>query len=1298
MNNNNNSGGNSNGGNSNNFAQQHSHQSSPPNNGSAISGNDVNGVQQTHAYVHQREVGNGSGGNNAGPDLPQQQQTQQSQPHFQPHNRYLHRDGPATINLPPGTRIQMSNSDQVDAASFQQQEAAALYGQMAYQAAGAAPAGWQTSGYGGGAQMTQTGQYYTQFNPATGPYYANSAANYALTAPQALIMQQSQQVAAAAHQQQVAYAQLMGQHGINQATAHQIISTGGIPVQQSQQQQMPTATAVSHLQQGNVVATNTGTTINTVAGGVPQQTSNPTTTLQSSASQQQQPGQRQGRRILQFVDPASGQALDLGAESKAATATVNTMNTTTAVMDEESKSAVIKTEFLKKVSERVNDELVGGNEAAQSRRSPSFPNEIPQHVPEAVIPLGGRGGPVGIAYSTMPKSASVGVELHSTAVGAAGIGGYDAPHSVPPKMPTPPTTTGPIGVQTQTYQPTPLAAATGVHLPVGGTGQVPSFQIHQKQQQQPQHHHAPPPITTTAASPTSIHPHVSAHPTPLLPPPQSHPIPIEQQHQQAQPQMHHSPKMPSLMEIEVSKPSPQEEQPPQQQQPVPLLQPSQHHATTQHHLPQQPQQKNHQYVPFATALPNTMNSTIHGTALPFSTTVSTLEQSESTKLIVDNVTDEYQQRQQIKSGSEKRNHLPELELNGQSPTPTEGTEEPETPSPEELQDLDKQMQEYEEMRNDTHDTDAMIYSRSFLMFLRKVTRRIKAVKCPKTEEELEELGLSNKGLPPTQSTTGGGKTKRFDMPGGENSFKPAWQQLGGTQLGGGNQYGGSGQRFNTTRPPYSGRHSDNKLKPKKGPIVGRSSFDRPIKLAQVSQQAETLPRKSANAWKSRREERFDMNAPMKDEEEAKYEKMKKDIRGLLNKITPSTYEDLSTEFCAYKVNEDPKLLSPIIDLIFDKAVEEPHFCPLYSDLCKKQVEVERQFLRDKTPDSAQQQPQPQKDKSFRNAIILKCQTTFSDSKSYDEKMQVLEAKLKELSDDKDARVPIEDEIETLRSKEKRRLLGIIKFIGQLYRHQLVVEMIIHWCAVELIKRFTATTDEVYIEYAVQLINTVGKIYEQRNPPNAPPKQAQTPRTMSQVASGEQKQECRLDAILTHLSQMKSYVSSRVRFAIMDLEDLRKSNWNPRGGEKGPKTIEEVREEAVKEQQDNELERIEHERQKEKERLQQQQQGGMRKSSSRGYMGRNSTDRRTAAGQASSMLARESKAESRITSKSRLTDLDNITDLSRSTWKSTHRDRTPQKDEGGGSPSASGGGGGTTTSGTGHAWRSTKSGTDSPKDE
>jgi hypothetical protein len=97
--------------------------------------------------------------------------------------------------------------------------------------------------------------------------------------------------------------------------------------------------------------------------------------------------------------------------------------------------------------------------------------------------------------------------------------------------------------------------------------------------------------------------------------------------------------------------------------------------------------------------------------------------------------------------------------------------------------------------------------------------------------------------------------KRFEMAGGD--FKPSWQQQGGignTQFGGNTQFSGNtqfggGSRFGSRPPNYGfvvysyyliyyihivGRHSDNKLKPKKGPIICRPSLDqRPIKLDKV---------------------------------------------------------------------------------------------------------------------------------------------------------------------------------------------------------------------------------------------------------------------------------------------------------------------------------------------------------------------------------------------------------------------------------------------------------------------------------
>ncbi|KAL7075161.1 hypothetical protein ACQ4LE_005519 [Meloidogyne hapla] len=323
--------------------------------------------------------------------------------------------------------------------------------------------------------------------------------------------------------------------------------------------------------------------------------------------------------------------------------------------------------------------------------------------------------------------------------------------------------------------------------------------------------------------------------------------------------------------------------------------------------------------------------------------------------------------------------------------------------------------------------------------------------------------------------------------------------------------------------------------------------------------ADALTKKLANTWKSKREKLFDIDAYF--DMETRNDKIIKEIRGLLNKITPSSYQELSDEFCEYKIIEDPKLFPQIVDLIFDKVVEEPYFSTLYCDLCKKQVDLERQMLlqSEKTLgkwwDQADNQTEkPKENKTFRAEVLVKCQYAFLNFDDYYKKVKEFEEKLK---DAEETRLAIKEELETFSLKQKCHFLGIVKFIGQLYRHQLTNEAIIDWCAVELVRRFETTQEEVYIEYTVELIKIVGKIYEIR-------KKLQQQRTsIIQIYPGikivvngkhEKKEEqFRLDNVISHLSQLKYKVANRARFLIMDLEDLKKNRWLPRG-EKGLKQL------------------------------------------------------------------------------------------------------------------------------------------------
>uniref|UniRef100_A0AC35FSP7 MIF4G domain-containing protein n=1 Tax=Panagrolaimus sp. PS1159 TaxID=55785 RepID=A0AC35FSP7_9BILA len=95
--------------------------------------------------------------------------------------------------------------------------------------------------------------------------------------------------------------------------------------------------------------------------------------------------------------------------------------------------------------------------------------------------------------------------------------------------------------------------------------------------------------------------------------------------------------------------------------------------------------------------------------------------------------------------------------------------------------------------------------------------------------------------------------------------------------------------------------------------------------------------------------------------EARIAKVRKEVRGLLNKITLTTYADLTVEMINKCVWKDEDTLPTVVELIFIKAVEEPTFVGLYSDLCYALHKSEQ------TMKGASHRPR------FFCAIIRKCQ-------------------------------------------------------------------------------------------------------------------------------------------------------------------------------------------------------------------------------------------------------------------------------------------------------------------------------------
>ncbi|KAL7692292.1 putative MIF4G-like, type 3, initiation factor eIF-4 gamma, MA3, MIF4G-like domain superfamily [Plasmopara halstedii] len=103
---------------------------------------------------------------------------------------------------------------------------------------------------------------------------------------------------------------------------------------------------------------------------------------------------------------------------------------------------------------------------------------------------------------------------------------------------------------------------------------------------------------------------------------------------------------------------------------------------------------------------------------------------------------------------------------------------------------------------------------------------------------------------------------------------------------------------------------------------GRGNFGRPSPVSMYDGPIEPLA-VSENRWK-----------PGKEKEASPYEKTLSNVKCLLNKLTREKFAKLASELCAVDINSFV-LLSSIVSVIMDKALEEPNFADVYADLCKE---------------------------------------------------------------------------------------------------------------------------------------------------------------------------------------------------------------------------------------------------------------------------------------------------------------------------------------------------------------------------
>ncbi|KAG6850865.1 hypothetical protein H0H93_007483 [Arthromyces matolae] len=277
------------------------------------------------------------------------------------------------------------------------------------------------------------------------------------------------------------------------------------------------------------------------------------------------------------------------------------------------------------------------------------------------------------------------------------------------------------------------------------------------------------------------------------------------------------------------------------------------------------------------------------------------------------------------------------------------------------------------------------------------------------------------------------------------------------------------------------------------------------------------------------------------------------VKSLLNKLTMEKFDSISDQIVEWanksEGETDGKTLMQVIRLVFDKATDEATWSEMYARLCRKMMERLNPSVRDddvKGPDGKVFAG----GQLFRKYLLNRCQDEFEHGWAV--KVATAQAAASKAAEDEAIKAQNEkngnsdetalysDEYYAAQ-KAKRRGLGLIRFIGELFKLQMLTERIMHECLKKLLGNVD-NPEEEDLESCCKLLMTVGSMLD-------------TPRAANHMSV--------YFARITELRK-SPFVSSRIQFLLQDVLELREKKWVSRTVVTAPSTIAQIHENAAKE--------------------------------------------------------------------------------------------------------------------------------------
>ncbi|XP_049769636.1 eukaryotic translation initiation factor 4 gamma 1-like isoform X3 [Schistocerca cancellata] len=304
---------------------------------------------------------------------------------------------------------------------------------------------------------------------------------------------------------------------------------------------------------------------------------------------------------------------------------------------------------------------------------------------------------------------------------------------------------------------------------------------------------------------------------------------------------------------------------------------------------------------------------------------------------------------------------------------------------------------------------------------------------------------------------------------------------------------------------------------KRGSQQGKAKSGAKPPIIQYSIKTEVKLRETENAWKPAR-----MRGSQAEQD--KTADLYKKVRGVLNKLTPQKFHTLVQQVQALPIDNSERLHG-VIDLVFEKAVDEPSYSVAYAQMCK--------VLSNMQVADGSKEGQPE---NFRKLLLSRCQHEFEKNTQADLKR---DERLKEIEQctDPEKKKELQLEFEETERRLRMKSVGNIRFVGELFKLGMLTSNIMHRCIQHLLKQ----RDEESLECLCKLLTTIGKDVESKK------------HDLSNYFDE-----------MKVLSKQRGQISSRVRFMLQDVIELRDNKWVPRRDDSAPKTIDQIQREAERE--------------------------------------------------------------------------------------------------------------------------------------